>query len=58
MPNAGIRGLIEPFDDAPIRHIEYRRTDAYVITRRFPENPGRALGELSTEDATADGGRA
>jgi predicted ATPase len=47
---------IYSFDHAPIRQLEYRSTDAYVITRRFLENPTRALGELfAGDEATSDG---
>jgi predicted ATPase len=45
---------IYSFDHAPIKEIEYRNTDAYVITRRFLDNPGRALGELFADDITND----
>jgi predicted ATPase len=44
-PNASILS----FDSTPIREIAYRETDAYVITRRFLDDPGRMLGEALDE---------
>ncbi len=41
------------FDGGEIRPIAYRDTDAYVITRRFLENPARMLGELFASDDEA-----
>jgi predicted ATPase len=34
------------FDRSPIEEIEYRRTDAYTLTRRFLDDPDRSLKEL------------
>jgi predicted ATPase len=34
------------FDRSPIEQIEYRRTDAFNLTRRFLKDPERALSEL------------
>ena len=43
------------FDGGEIRPIAYRDTDAYVITRRFLENPARMLDELfASDDAAAE----
>ncbi len=44
-PNASILS----FDEAPIREIAYRETDAYVITRRFLDDPARMLREALDE---------
>jgi predicted ATPase len=38
------------FDDGRVHEIAYRNTDAYAITRRFLENPERALRELFASD--------
>lgn len=45
-PNASILS----FDSMPIREIAYRETDAYVITRRFLDDPGRMLRDALDED--------
>ena len=44
-PNA----CILSFDRTPIHEIAYRETDAYVVTRRFLDDPGRMLGEALNE---------
>ncbi len=42
---------IVSFDGGAMHEIAYRDTDAYTITRRFLENPDRALRELFAPDA-------
>ncbi|HEX3549135.1 MAG TPA: AAA family ATPase [Candidatus Elarobacter sp.] len=42
------------FDDGAVREIAYRNTDAYVVTRRFLDNPERALSELFASDGDGE----
>jgi predicted ATPase len=41
------------FDRSPIERIEYRRTDAFNLTRRFLRDPDRALANLFEESDTS-----
>jgi predicted ATPase len=38
------------FSHDGVREISYRETDAYLITRRFLENPDRGLAEILTDE--------
>jgi predicted ATPase len=42
---------IYSFSNHGVREISYRETDAYIITRRFLENPDRGLAEIFADDS-------